>query len=95
MNEGSEHPPADNEPVMKETETDEPVPWYEQATPNVLMAKTNDQLTYVYRRSCHVDRCHTDKIYSCRSKNVICWLWLIFMMPLLVSGHENGKEGRS
>ena len=91
VNEWSELSGADYKSAKMEIEMDEPVSWYEQATPNVLMAKTNDQLTYVFRRSCHVDRCRK-KVYICRLKNVICWLWLIFLVPQLAYGIEFGME---
>ena len=33
-----------------------------------------------------------DKDNTCRSKNFLRWLWLIFMLPLLASGHEVEME---
>ena len=44
-NDGSEHTPADNKLAMKEIEMDEPVSWYEQATPPLRMSSWQRPMT--------------------------------------------------
>lgn len=88
----NEPPNDDHEHVKYEIEKDENVTWYKQATPNVLLAKTDDQLNYVLNRPSHVACSRQIELYKCRSTNVFLLIFLVLLMPQLAMGSDMEKE---